>query len=127
MSISVQQHLPSMRALPSDERALAEEPRVLATKQQIAVVRTLADALERCLGRGDASVAIQGQLVEELARLGCRSLETAAAMAEKPVDLAEQSGTHRVLGVVVSRADRGCAARLLHQRNRMKPRPGGQP
>jgi hypothetical protein len=38
----------------------------------------------------------------DLARLGCRSLETAAAMVEKPVDLAEQSGTHCALAVVDS-------------------------
>jgi hypothetical protein len=89
---------------PSQRRAPArEELRVLATKQQIAVVRTLADELERCLVPGGAALAVQGQLVEELARLGCRSLETAAAMAEKPVDVAEQSGTHccaRVRGFV---------------------------
>jgi len=101
--MTVQQQLPSFRALQaSDERLLAEELRVLATKQQIAVVRTLGDELERRLARGGAALAVQGQLVEELARLGCRSLETAAAMAEKPVDVAEQSGTHCVLAFVGS-------------------------
>jgi hypothetical protein len=83
--MSVQQHLPSLRALRAgDERLLAEPLCVVATRQQIAVVRTLADELERCLGRGGAALAVQGQLVEELARLGCRSIETAAAMAERP-------------------------------------------
>lgn len=101
--MSVQQHLPSLRALRAgDERLLAEKLRVVATKQQIAVVRTLADELERCLGRGGAALAVQGQLVEELARLGCRSIETAAAMAEGPVGVAEQSGTHCVPAFVGS-------------------------
>jgi hypothetical protein len=90
--MSTQQHLPSLRALrSSDERLLAEELRVVATKRQIAVVRTLADELERCLVRAGAAPALQEQLVQELARLGCRSLEAAA---EKPVNVAEQSATH---------------------------------
>lgn len=92
MFMTVQQHLPSLRALrASDEGLLAEELRVLATKQQIAVVRTLADEVEPCLMRGGTAPAVQEQLVQELARLGCRSLETAAVMAEKPANAAEQS------------------------------------
>lgn len=103
MSTTVLQHLPSLRALrASDERLLEDELRLVATKQQIAVVRTLADELERCLVHGGAAADLQEQLVQELARLGCRSVETAAAMAEKPVDLAERSGTHCVLAVVDS-------------------------
>ena len=87
--MSVQQHLPSLRALRAgDERLLAEELRLVATRQQIAVVRTLADELERSLERGSPARALQEQLVQELARLGCRSLETAAAISEKPVELA---------------------------------------
>jgi 2-keto-3-deoxy-6-phosphogluconate aldolase len=103
VSTTVLQHLPSLRALrASDERLLEDELRLVATKQQIAVVRTLADELERCLVHGGAATALQEQLVQELARLGCRSIETAAAMAEKPADLAEQSGIHCVLAVVDS-------------------------
>jgi hypothetical protein len=114
MSILVRQHLPSLRALrASDERLLAEELRVLATKQQIAVVRTPADELERCLVRGGAPLAVQGQLVEELARLGCRS-ETAAANGGEnrgPRGTERDTPRARVRGFVS--ADRGCAAHLL--------------
>jgi hypothetical protein len=103
VSMTVQQHFPSLRALQvNDERPIAEELRLVATKQQLAVVRTLADELERCLMRGDAAPALHEQFAQELARLGCRSLETAAAIAEKPVDVAEQSGLHSVLAVVDS-------------------------
>jgi hypothetical protein len=84
----------------SDDRLFAEELRLVVTNRQVAIVRTLADELERCLVRdGAAMPALQEQLVQELARLGCRSLETAAAMAEKPVNVAEQSGTHCVVTV----------------------------
>ena len=96
--MSTQQHLRSLWALrASDDRLFAEELRLVVTNRQVAIVRTLADELERCLVRdGAAMPALQEQLVQELARLGCRSLEAAA---EKPVNVAEQSGTHCVVTV----------------------------
>ena len=99
MSTTVLQHLPSLRALrASDDRLLAEELRLVATKRQIAIVRTLADELERRLVHGGAAAALQGQLVQELARLGCHSIETAATMAERPADLAAERDPLRARG-----------------------------
>ena len=62
----------------SAPRPLTEDNRVSTLKQQVAVVRALADELERCLARDRA--AIGEQFVDELARLGCASLATALAM-----------------------------------------------
>jgi hypothetical protein len=72
------QHLPSLRALQaSDDERLREELCLLAVREQVAVVRTFADELERLTSRGRIR-GLYEQLVEELARLGCRILETAA-------------------------------------------------
>jgi hypothetical protein len=94
------EHLPSLRALrASDDRMLAEELRLGATRQQVAVIRALADEFERCLLRSGAVQTLREQLVHELARLGCRSLETATAMAKTPVNAEDQSGLHCVPAV----------------------------
>ncbi|HXX68074.1 MAG TPA: hypothetical protein VEK07_12860 [Polyangiaceae bacterium] len=50
-------------------------------RQQLTVVRALTDEIERCLPDGIDS--FREQLAEELARLGCRCLETGAAMARQ--------------------------------------------
>jgi hypothetical protein len=57
---------------------------VVAARRQIAAFRTVADELERCLASGsDAhhSEAVGDQLIEEMARLGCRALEAASVAA----------------------------------------------
>jgi hypothetical protein len=88
---------PSLNALcANDDSLLAEELGVVAAKHQIAIVRTLTDELERCLMRRGAVSAIRAQIVHELARLGCRSLEIAAAMTDEPLDVEEASGVHLV-------------------------------
>ncbi len=51
-------------------------------RSQAAVVRALADAAE-CLARPGAE-GVGDQLVEEMARLGCRLLESAGALARDP-------------------------------------------
>ena len=78
--------LPSLRALHAvDDRLLDQELRLLTTRRQIAVVRAIADELERCLHGGSVLESLRAQFIEELSRLGCRSLEAAAALAK--VDL----------------------------------------
>jgi hypothetical protein len=52
----------------------------LALREQLAVVRTLADQLERLTGPGAAS-GTTAQLAEELARFGCLVLDAAAAVS----------------------------------------------
>jgi hypothetical protein len=54
--------------------------RLARVRTQAAVIRTLADHVEALSRDGDAS-AIADQLIEEMARLGCRLLETAGALA----------------------------------------------
>jgi hypothetical protein len=48
--------------------------------RQLAIVRTIADEVDRCAADGLAAVSLHEQLAQELARLGCGSLATAAAM-----------------------------------------------
>jgi hypothetical protein len=74
----VKTHLPSLRALQtSDDEQLHEEFSLLAVREQVAIVRALADELERLTAQGRMRGRCE-QFVEELARLGCRILETAA-------------------------------------------------
>ncbi len=89
-------NLPSIEALRSpDERLLSDELCSIALRRQIALVRSIADALEHCMlerqrpGRG---IAMRAQLAEEVARLGCRALEAAAAGCR-----ADESGVYRIL------------------------------
>lgn len=49
-------------------------------RSQAAFVRALLDELER-ISPADSEGALGAQLVEELARLGCRCLETASALS----------------------------------------------
>lgn len=64
---------------------IADQLPSLATRRQIAVVRAIADEIERCVQGGSFLQTLRAQFREELSRLGCRSLEAAAALAE--VDL----------------------------------------
>lgn len=106
------EHLPSLRALcAGDEELLASELRLIADRQQIAIVRTLVDELERCLLRGEDPASAREQVVHELARLGCRSLETAAVMITQSAGDGEPSGIHRVLSSIGPRDVGEAAAR----------------
>ncbi|HEX8795167.1 MAG TPA: hypothetical protein VF765_29670 [Polyangiaceae bacterium] len=79
--------LPSLRALgAADDRLLDEELCLLATRRQIAVVRALADELERCVQGSHLLETLRAQFVEELSRLGCSTLEAAAALAKVDLD-----------------------------------------
>jgi hypothetical protein len=49
----------------------------------VAVLRTLTDHIEQLARPGDAD-GVSWQLVEEMARLGCRLLEAAAWMTRSP-------------------------------------------
>ncbi|HEY3820148.1 MAG TPA: hypothetical protein VGL81_23450 [Polyangiaceae bacterium] len=92
------EHLPSLRALSAgDDRILADELRILAARQQLAIVRTISDEMEWCLAHRVATNGLREQLVEELARLGCRSVEAAAVLAT-PDPVYEQSGVHELMG-----------------------------
>jgi hypothetical protein len=67
--------LPSGQALEArDEAALEATLRLARLRRQAAVVRTLADQVERVSRPGDAD-ALGNQLIEEVARLGCRLVE----------------------------------------------------
>jgi hypothetical protein len=52
-------------------------------RSHAAVVRALADEVE-CLSRTGDAAGLRDQLIEELARLGCRLLETAGTLAGSP-------------------------------------------
>jgi hypothetical protein len=56
--------------------------RVVSARTQAAIVRSLVDEFERASTRGDAYHWLRAQLIEELARLGCRVLEAAAVLTE---------------------------------------------
>jgi hypothetical protein len=56
----------------------------LAVKRQLATFRAIADELDHCIARHAEEHGARGgvaQLCEEMARLGCRALEAAAALA----------------------------------------------
>lgn len=75
-------HLPSIRALDAEEDGLLrQELRCLAVREQAARVKAMAAELE-CLAPWGATASRRQQLVEELARLGCRLLEAAAGLSE---------------------------------------------
>lgn len=76
-------NLPSLQALsdPNDHRLLVEL-RLMAVRRQLATFRTIADEIERRLeswSRDPSSIAVDAQLLEEVAALGCRALEAASA------------------------------------------------
>lgn len=74
-------HLPSLRALQtSDDERLREDLTLLAVREQVAIVRAFTDELERLTSRKRMRGLCE-QFVEELARLGCRILETAAEVS----------------------------------------------
>jgi hypothetical protein len=80
-------------------RDVTEELRLVATKRQVAIVRSLTDELERCLARGSLTRGLRQQLADELARLGRGSLEAAAAMARPPTPVDDPSGVRKTLPV----------------------------
>jgi hypothetical protein len=83
-------HIPSIIALEADDDGrLVAELRLARLRSHAAVVRTLADQVEYLSRSGDAD-GIGDQLIEEMAQLGCRLLETAAALARSQA--AEDSG-----------------------------------
>jgi hypothetical protein len=72
--------LPSVATLEAnDDPRLASELRVVHLRTQAAIVRTLADHVER-FARVEDMDGLGDQLAEEIARLGCRLLDAAASM-----------------------------------------------
>jgi hypothetical protein len=74
--------LPSIAALQSDsDGQLTAELRLAELRKELAVVRALADQIDQLARPGDTE-GLHGQLVEEMARLGCRLFEAAAALTK---------------------------------------------
>jgi hypothetical protein len=82
---------PAHESNPPDHARLELEVRLERLASQVAVVRTLADNVET-LARLTRAGGLEKQLVEEMARLGCRLLETAATLAALPEASSEESG-----------------------------------
>jgi len=53
-----------------------------SARTQAAIVRSLLDAFEHASTNGEAEHWMRAQLIEELARLGCRIMDVAAALSE---------------------------------------------
>ncbi len=68
---------------PSDDCELTAERRLARLRGQVAVLRTLMDNVDHFACAEDAD-GLSEQLVEEMARLGCRLLEAAASMTRPP-------------------------------------------
>jgi len=72
--------IPSLTALESgDDNWLTAELELARLREQVAVVRTIADHADYLAQPANAD-GFSEQLIEEAARLGCRLLEAAAAM-----------------------------------------------
>jgi hypothetical protein len=72
--------IPSLAALQAnDDAPLDAELRLARLRKQAAIVRALADHVEHLSCPGDAD-GLGSQLVEEVARLGCRLLEAAGSL-----------------------------------------------
>jgi hypothetical protein len=83
-------HVPSLEVLESDDNGrLVAELRLARLRSQVAIVRALADYVE-CLAQSGDADGLSSQIIEEMARLGCRLLEAAGALAESQPP--EQSG-----------------------------------
>jgi hypothetical protein len=77
-------YVPSIATLEAnDDGRLTAELRLARLRTQVALVRTLADEIER-LSLERQVDGLGEQLVEETARLGCRLLEVASGMTEVP-------------------------------------------
>jgi hypothetical protein len=77
-------HIPSLAAHESnDDGLLAAAFRLARIRSQAAVVRALADQVEHLSRAADAE-GVNSQIIEEMARLGCRLLEAAAAFVNAP-------------------------------------------
>jgi len=75
--------IPSSPALrEGHERPSDAEPLVVALKRQVAIVRTLADEVERFLSSDSVARELHVQLVQELTQLASRALEAAQAWTE---------------------------------------------
>ena len=84
---------PSVDALESSlDGPLAAERRLVNLRSQAAVVRTLADQVEQLSRAADVD-ALGAQMVEEMARLGCRLFDAAALLAG--VSRVEDSGVFK--------------------------------
>jgi hypothetical protein len=81
-------HVPALAALESDDKGrLVAEFRLARLRSQVAVIRALADSVEALAQSGNAE-GLSNQVTEEMARLGCRLLEAAGALAEsQPLEL----------------------------------------
>lgn len=77
----MQRPIPSFAALGSDDDSWLEaELRLGRLRSQVAVIRALADHVER-LSRVEGADGVGDQLIEEMARLGYRLIEAAGTMA----------------------------------------------
>ena len=83
-------HMPSLATLESnDDSQLSAELRLARLRSQVAVVRALADHIDH-LARPADTQGLGEQVIEEMARLGCRLLEVAGSLARSPCH--EESG-----------------------------------
>ena len=74
-----------------------EEPALVEIKRELAIVRMLADELQRCVERSATPSPLRAQLAQELAQLGSQILEAAAAMEDGASRVEEPSGVHLVI------------------------------
>jgi hypothetical protein len=83
-------HLPSIETLnSSDEERLLAELRLSEVREQVAHAKELLDTVEVCApletdAQPPDNFAIVPAVAEELARLGCRIVETASALSTAP-------------------------------------------
>jgi hypothetical protein len=73
---------------------------VVSARTQAAIVRALVDEFDHTTADGSAEPWMQAQLIEELARLGCRIMDLAAALTVScpPEPVPESKTPYSVVG-----------------------------
>ena len=75
-------YLPSIEALTdNDDERLITELKVREVREQVALARSLLDAVDELSANEQTSPSVQDDAAEELARLGCKIVELAGAIS----------------------------------------------
>jgi hypothetical protein len=79
---------------------MTTHPPMTSARTQAAIVRSLVDAFEHASSHVEAERWLRAQLVEELARLGCKILDVASALTDTGPPISGREGSASCLQAV---------------------------